>query len=624
MPKIKLADYVINFYADKGIDKTFVVYGAANGDLVDAFTRNKKIEYVATMNEQAAGFAAEGYAKIKRLPGFALSTSGPGATNMITSIANCFYDSIPCIFLCGQINSNFMRPHENIRQIGFQETDIINMVKGITKFATRVTNPEDIRYILEKSWHEATSGRMGPIVIDLPINIQKTQIEPEKQFSFQEDIWQNNFDLNHIEKQVENLVNDLIASKRPVFLVGGGVQLTNTQKQLYEILQELKIPAFVTWNGLDTICSDFEYYGGRVGTYGGPGRNFGVQNSDLLIGVGTRISGRITGGNLLSFAREAKKYVVDIDKYLLEKKFQEVPTDVNILSDLNNFFKILRKKIEIKKNDLNKTDFSEWNKKVNNWKVKYNTNQDKFLKSDGYKYNGKNYVHPYAFMKRLSDILSKEDIIVGDCGGCSVLVGHGLETKTGQRYHSNNGHAPMGFAFSSAIGSYFGSNKKGKLVCLTGDGGFNMNPQELQTLKNYNVPIKTFIINNHIYGITKSFQKTNFEGREEACGPKGYNPPDFIKVANGYEIKSIRIKNNDELIDKIKEVLDYDGPVVCDVDCKEFHDYEPKVIGWETPIEDMYPYLDRQEFLENMIVKPLDNWKNPFMPDIASKEGTME
>lgn len=178
--KIKLADYIIDFYSKKGIDKAFVVYGAANGALIDAFTRVKNIEYVCTMHEQAAGFAAEGYAKIKRLPGLAISTSGPGATNMITSIANCYYDSIPCVFLCGQINSGFMRPHEGIRQIGFQETDIVEMVKGITKFSTRLNNPEDVKYVLEKSYFLATTGRQGPVVLDIPINIQKAEIEEKK------------------------------------------------------------------------------------------------------------------------------------------------------------------------------------------------------------------------------------------------------------------------------------------------------------------------------------------------------------------------------------------------------------------------------------------------------------
>ena len=258
------------------------------------------------------------------------------------------------------------------------------------------------------------------------------------------------------------------------------------------------------------------------------------------------------------------------------------------------------------------------------WKEKYGIINETFMKNPKYFFQGKEFVHPYAFMKHLSDLAGPEDIFVGDCGGVSVLIGHALKTKKNQRYHSNNGHAPMGYSFSAAIGSYFGSNKKGNVICITGDGGFNMNIQEIQTLINYKVPLKTFIINNEIYGITKSFQKTNFGGREEACGPKGYKPPNFLKIAESYGVKSVKIENYDEIINKVNYVLNFKGPVVCEVSCKEFHKYEPKVIGWETPIEDMYPYLNRKEFIKNLHIKPLDNWKKPFLPSVASKKGTME
>jgi acetolactate synthase-1/2/3 large subunit len=621
---IKLADYVINFYAEKGIDNAFLVYGAANGDIVDAFTRNKKIKYICTFHEQAAGFAAEGYAKIKRLPGLAISTSGPGATNMITSIANCFYDSIPCIFISGQINSKFLRPHEEIRQVGFQETDIISIVKPICKYAVIIKDPNQIRYELEKSYAIANSGRKGPVFIDLPMDVQKSLIDPKKLEGYDNKLWEDNFDIEDIKRKINNFLDDLKKSKRPIFLVGGGVQLTDNVKKMQSLAKKLNIPCFVTWNALDVIPSNFSLYGGRVGTYGGPGRNFGVQNADLMFGIGTRVSGRITGGNTASFMREAKKYIVDVDRYLLERAYQQVKVDVNIYSSLDLFFKVFSQVIKERKISNFYKNQSDWLSKVKLWKEKYNTFKKSFLKNDSYKYNGKLYTHPYAFLNVLSKISGDRDIFVGDCGGCSVLVGHALELKNSQRYHSNNGHAPMGFSFSAAIGSYFGSKKNCNIICLTGDGGFNMNSQELQTLVNYKIPLKTFIINNHIYGITKSFQKTNFQGREEACGPKGYNPPDFISVAKGYNIKTFSINNNSEIDSTIKNVLAYKGPVICDVNCHEFHEYEPKVIGWNTPIEDMYPYLSRKEFKENMITKLHETWKKPFMPDVTGKKQTME
>ena len=619
---MKVSDYILKFYSEKKIDSVFQVYGAATGELIDAFTRNNKIKYLCPFHEQAAGFMAEGYSKIKRLPGIALATSGPGATNMITSAANCFYDSIPCIFIAGQINQSFMRPHKNIRQIGFQETDTVALFKPVTKYATSIAKAEDIKYELEKSYHMATSGRPGPVFLDIPINIQKSDINENELTGFDNKAFDTYFDQDSIRSKIKDFLKDFRKSERPIFLIGGGVQGSNTSKHLDKLVKKLKIPCFVTWNGLDAIRSDHQFYGGRVGTYGGPGRNFGVQNSDLIFAIGCRVSGRITGGNVSSFAREAKKYVVDIDPFLLEKKYQQVPLDVNIRADLKLFFEIFweelnasSKKFEFKK---------KWYEQVINWRKKYSITTKEFVKKTKHVHKGVEYVHPYIFMHELSKMSGKNDIFVGDCGGVSVLIGHCLETKLNQRYHSNNGHAPMGYSFAAAIGSYIGSDKKGNVICITGDGGFNMNIQELQMLKNYNIPVKVFIINNQIYGITKSFQKVNYGGREEACGPKGYNPPDFVDVANGYKVKALRINNPHEIKSKISEVLKANEPVVCDVNCKEFHKYEPKIIGWDTPIEDMYPYLDRNEFSSNMLIKPLKNWKSPFMPSVVETEGTME
>jgi len=470
-----LADYVINFFANKGIDKAFVVYGAANGHLIDAFTRNNKIQYVATMHEQAAGFAAEGYAKIKRLPGLSIVTSGPGATNLSTPIANCFYESIPCIFITGQIHSNFLRPHKSIRQVGFQETDVVSITKSITKYAKMITDPNEIKYELEKSFNLCNSGRKGPVLLDIPTDIQKVKIEINSTKGIGTKYNRQIFNLKKVKASINKYLKDLKKSKRPVLLIGGGAQLANCSSKILKIAKVLNIPCFATWNGMDTITSDFALYGGRVGTYGGPGRNLGIQNCDLLFGLGTRVSGRITGGNPKSFAREAKKYIVDIDPALLTRKYQQVKIDENIYCDLNIFLNIFID--EINKFNKSKLNFDDWNKKVKLWLKNYNSYKSKYTESNGYKFKGKKYVHPYAFMNSLSNHLSKKDIIVGDCGGISVVIGHCLKTKFGQRYHSNNGHAPMGYAFSAAIGSWLGSSKKHNTICLTGDGGFNMNIQ---------------------------------------------------------------------------------------------------------------------------------------------------
>jgi len=603
---MKVADFIINYLADYGIKEMFVVYGAANGDLIDAFTRTNKTRYVAVMHEQAGGFAAEGYAKVSGKPGVAIATSGPGGMNFVTPIGNCFYDSVPCLFITGQINSKFLRPDPSIRQVGFQETDIVGIVRPITKYAVMLQKPEDVKYELEKALFLAEKGRPGPVLIDIPLDIQKQDIDVSTLVGFDPTTEKTVFDMAKVDAQIDQYLSDLSRARRPVLMIGAGVAIAGGTAKLLEVGRALKIPMFPTWNALDIIASDYEYYGGRIGTYGGPGRNFGLQNSDLVLAIGSRISGRITGGNLRSFLRSAKKYVVDVDEALLQKKLQQVPFDVSMHCDAKLFLERLKAKLQQK----TLPNFTEWTAKVMEWKIKYDPVRKEY-------FDQKEFANPYVFMKLLSDAMGNRDVFVGDCGGNIVISNHAFATKTGQRYITNNGNSPMGFSFAGAIGAWFASDKKQNVVCSIGDGGFNMNIQELQTCVTYGVKMKTFILNNHIYGITKAFQETNFEGRMEACGPKGYNPPDFIKICQAYGVKTFTISSNSEITKVVKEVLAYDGPAICDVNCHEWHSYEPRIFGWRTPIEDMYPYLPRDEFRANMFIEPLEGWEKPEMPGIT-------
>ncbi len=605
---IKVADYIINTLAERGIDKMFVVYGAANGDLIDAFTRTAATRYVAVMHEQAGGFAAEAYAKVKGIPGVAIATSGPGGMNLLTSMGNCFYDSIPCVFLTGQINSRFLRPDPSIRQIGFQETDIVAMATPVTKYAKMIVKPEDIRYELERALWLCQSGRPGPVLLDIPLDVQKAKVDAKRLVGF--DIPATTaFDPGVVDSQIDRLLGDLHSAERPVILVGGGVRLADAQDDVRELGRRLKIPCFPTWNALDVITSDYEWYGGRIGTYGGAGRNFAIQNSDLLLSIGSRISGRITGGNVQSFARMAKKYLVEIDPAMVQRRFQQVPFDVNILCDAKVFTRRLLAALERFPKLV--PDHSWWTAQVMEWKRKYDPVRPEFFEQH-------EPVHPYAFMRRLSEKMGASDILVGDCGGNIVVSNHAFETKYGQRNLTNNGNSPMGFSFAGAMGAWFADPSR-QVVCTIGDGGFNMNLQEMQTFVNYGVKVKTFILNNHIYGITKAYQETNFQGRAEACGPKGYRPPNFIKLAQAYGIKTVMIADQAEMDAKIDEVLRHDGPVICDVDMDEYHTYEPRIFGWKTPIEDMYPYLPREEFRCNMVIDPEEGWMNPEYPDVVKQ-----
>jgi acetolactate synthase I/II/III large subunit len=620
LSKIKVADYIINHLAEIGVSDVFVVYGAANGNLIDAFTRNDKINYVATMHEQGAGFAAEGYAKVSKNLGVAIATSGPGGMNLVTSMGNCFYDSVPCLFMTGQIKTKYMRPDDSIRQIGFQESDMTAICQSVTKYSKLVDDPKSIKFELEKAIYLAKSGRPGPVHLDLPIDVQKEMIDPDELIGFDAYLAEKSFNLDKINQQIDIFLNDLLSSKRPCMMIGGGIRLANAEKEMLELARILKIPCFPTWNALDIIASDFEFYGGRIGTYGGAGRNFGIQNSDLLLAIGSRISGRITGGDPYLFARGAKKYMVDVDAAAMQRKMQQLPFDECILSDAKLFINLLINRVK----DMNLPDFSAWQERVVFWREKYDP-----VTAD--MWEPTKYVNPYVFLRILSEEMDSNDVLVGDCGGNIVAINHSFKTKTGQHYFTNNGNSPMGFSYSGAMGARFAckNNKDKKVVCVIGDGGMAMNIQEMQTFLNYDVDVKTIILNNHIYGITKAFQEVNFEGRSEACGPKGYKPPDFVKVANAFGINTMVIDDGSDynkVRKQIREFLDYDGQIICDLNCHEWHTYEPKLIGWETPIEDMYPYLAREEFLENMIIKPLEISLNPerlVYPTIAGTE-TME
>ena len=430
---------------------------------------------------------------------------------------------------------------------------------------------------------------------------------------FQPESIRSVYNIETVDTQIDQLLKDLKKVKRPVMLIGGGVAIAKATDILHKVGNILKIPMFPTWNALEAVPSDYKYYGGRVGTYGGRGRNFGLQNSDLLLAVGSRISGRITGGNLKTFARGAKKYVVDVDPALLQKKLQQVPFDVSIHCDAKIFLERLL--LRLSKNPL--PDVSTWTEQVMIWKEKYDPVKPEHFEQ-------KEHVNPYAFMRILSEEMKAKDILVADCGGNIVTSNHAFETKNGQHYMTNNGNSPMGFSFCGAMGAWFAAEKKSNVVCIIGDGGFNMNIQEIQTLITYGIKVKTFIINNHVYGIIKAFQDTNVEERHEASGPKGYVPPDFIKISKAYGVATREIKNNKDIRKKIKEVLAFNGPLICDVDCGEWYTYEPRVFGWNTPIEDMYPYIPRDEFRKNMFIEPVVGWENPPLPGGGKKAKKVE
>lgn len=595
---MRVSDYILQRLAAEGVDRIFMVYGAAMGEIADAMYRQTAIKYCNPMHEQAAGFMAEGYAKAGKGLGVALVTSGPGAGNLITCIQNCYYDSVPCLFITGQVNSRFMRPSTLIRQLGFQETDVVGMVNGITKYASTVLDPKLIRQKLEKAISHAKSGRPGPVLLDIPIDVQKAEIgDPAGLETWTAPVAAMEEDV--LDQAIDSYLGDLAKAQRPVLLIGGGCQ--NYKEEFHALAKRLQIPCFATWNAMDIVTSDSPFYCGRVGTYGGAGRNFGIANADLLLAIGSRISGRITGGMPDTFARGAKRFYVDVDAALLEGKYQPVKAHVNVHCDAGVFMRRLAEKAT-------PSQALNWFLTCKEWREKYDPVQPKHMEE----------FHTYGFLRVLSDLLPRDAIIVNDTGGAVISAAHAFETKRGQRYFTNNGNTPMGFAFCAAMGAWFAQPHR-PVFCLIGDGGFNMNIQEIQTVLNYSIPIRTFILNNHIYGNTAAYQDANYGGRRIACGPEGYRPPDFVKIAKAYGVKAYTIdkhwKNSSHsyqhntMEEWLPRLVDTQGPWICDVVHDGFCTYEPRMTRWDTPVEEMSPFLPREEFRKNMLIEPHKGWE---------------
>lgn len=587
-----VATYIVDFFKKQKTQEVFLITGAAIAFTIDAFSKRKGIRYICMQHEQSAAMAAEAYSRLSKDLGVAMATSGPGATNLITGICCAWYDSIPALYITGQVNTSEQSGTRKVRQIGFQETKIIEIVRPITKFAEKLEKPQDIRYLLEKAVSIAKSGRPGPVLVDIPINFQYAEIDPRKLKGYKEARRRK----SNLDLKISEAIKLINIAKRPMLLLGFGIHLACAEGELEDLLNVFKIPLVTTWSGFDLVPFDHKMRVGQSGIYGDRAANFAIQNCDLLVSIGARLDTRQTGGNPANYAREAKKIVVDIDAAELEKRRGLTP-DIPIKSDARDFLKaLLNRKAEI-----SPPDISIWRNVVNQWKRKYPTLAKSY-------FNQKKYVNPYVFAKVLSDLLPDDAIIIPDEGGNLTWTIQGIRLKKGQRLFSAFGNSPMGYALPASIGACFATQKKKPIICITGDGGLQINIQELQTIVHHKLPIKIFVLDNKCYGIIKQFQDTWLGSRYEAS-ELGYSTPDFLKVAEAYGLKALQIKNHHELKNKIKEVLAEKGPVLCDVLLDPDQKILPK-IEFGMPLEDMTPYLPRKEFFKNMIVEPLQKSKD--------------
>lgn len=604
---IKLSDYVFDFLHEKGITHAFVLSGGGNMHLLDSIGKSK-VKYVCNYHEQACSFAAEGYARITGKPGVCVVTTGPGGTNTLTGVLGCWQDSIPMIVLSGQIARRFMGAGTKmgVRQLGVQEMNIVDVVKSMTKYAVSVMDVSEIRYELEKAWHLATTGRQGPVWLDIPLDIQSALIDERKLKKFDSSEIKQEFitDKKEIEKLVAQTLKKISDSKRPVLYAGNGIRLSGAYDDFMKLIDLLKIPVLTSYVGYDMLPSDHPYFFGRAHAMGQRAANIIIQNSDLLVMIGARMDLLTIGYEKEKFARAAYKIMVDIDKHEIEKPTLKIDLPVN--TDAKMFIREMIRQLGNKPLKINIDTWLSYGRKLNK---KYPNVPKEFWKE-------KKYVNPYCFIEESCKQFENDEIIVLANGvnalNCSYQA---FIVKKGQRVILNLGSATMGYSLPAAIGASFAFNNKKRIICVEGDGSIQMNIQELQTIKHYNLPIKVFIHSNDGYLTCRNTQDNLFAGKHVGSGKdSGITCPDFVKVAQAYGIKSIRINNHKEMKEKIKYVLDYSGPVVCDVNALKSLSLTPKLLTkkradgsfYSPPLEDMWPFLSKEELKENMLIPILE------------------
>ena len=592
---MNLSDYTLKFLEKKKVKKVFLITGGAIAFMIDAFSRNKKIKYISAAHEQSAAMMADAYSRLGPNFSCTMVTSGPGATNLITGIACSYFDSIPSLHICGQVNTyeqqDGHKSTKNVRQVGFQETDIVNIAKPITKYAYKIKDASEIRYVLEKAYHLATTGRPGPVLIDIPMDLQRVKIDPKKLKSYKPSINKKIIKYRNIVAKIENLLRK---SKKPVIILGGGIKYGKAELDLINFLKIFNIPIVTTWSGVDLIDHNNKNYIGNIGVYGSRAANFTVQNSDLILCLGSRLDTRVTGGVPKSFARNAKKIVVDIDKYELEKK-RGLKIDLKVELDIKIFFQEYEKykKINIIK--------EEWLLRCYNWKIQYPIILKKF-------YDEKKYINPYVFIDKLSKTLNKKDIIIADDGGHLTWTIQSFKVKFGQKLFSAFGNSPMGYALPASIGASIVKNKS-RIICIDGDGSIQINLQELHTVDKLQLPVKIFILNNSGFGIIKQFQDLYMGKRYEASG-KGVSNPSFKKISNAYNINYNLLKKHSDL-KKLSKIISSKKAEIIEINLRNDQKIIPK-LQFGNPIEDLSPLLPRSEFYKNMDVSLIKRNKKIF------------
>lgn len=609
--KIRLADYVADFLVKHGVTDCFSVVGGGAMHLNDALGHNPALRVTYNHHEQACAIAAEAYARLENKIAAVCVTTGPGGTNALTGVVGGWLDSIPMFIISGQVRYDTTARYAekfldglHLRAMGDQEYDIVKSVEHMTKYAVMVENPADIRYILERAWHLATTGRPGPVWIDIPVNYQGGYIESDDLRGY-----------NPIEDDallpppVDNATIDLIidkirSAKRPVLHAGYGIRLSGGYAELRKTIEKLNIPIVTYWNAVDLIEDEHPLYCGRAGNMGDRPGNWAIQNADLILAVGTRISIRQVGYNWKTWARGAEVIMVDIDRAEMKKPTLHV--EMPVWADAKDFLKKLNERIG------NKHIFegNDWLAVCHNWKVNYPVVQARQLDDNNEK------VNVYAFVKYLSSMLPENSLTAVSNGACCVVGNQTYVIQKGSRMANNSAIASMGYGLPAAIGTCIGGGRR-TTICLEGDGSIMMNLQELQTIITNQLPIKIFLINNEGYHSIRITQTNLFkEHCKVGIGPESQDLsfPKFEKIAKAFGYKYLSAHNNKEMRKVVEEALKTEGAIFCEMFTDTSQVWEPKSSTKRLadgtlvspPLEDLAPFLPREELKKIMVVPLID------------------
>jgi len=598
---IRLSDFLIKSLADYGVKHVFMLTGGGAMFLNDSIKKEKRIKYICNHHEQACAMAAEAYARISGNIGVINVTTGPGGINALNGVFGAWTDSIPMLIISGQVKrETCMATYKDLhlRQLGDQEADIINMVKGITKYAVLIVDPKSIRYHLEKALKLAASGRPGPCWLDIPVDVQSSMIDESGLLPYDSSEDAPKIDMGLLKEQCKEVLSRIKRSARPVILAGSGIRLAKAERIFEFVIRKLGIPLTTAWTGLDLVSSDDPLYCGRPGSVGDRAGNFTVQNSDLLLILGSRLSIRQVSYNWKSFAREAYKIQIDADAE--ETKKPTVNIDMPITCDIRLFLEELNRQIDDSNYD--KSSQKKWLKWCKERISLYPVLLPRQISQ-------KKKINPYHFYNELFNKLDAKDIIACANGAASVIPFQVSQIKKGQRLFTNAGAASMGYELPAAIGAAFASDRK-RIICLAGDGSIQLNIQELQTIIHHRLPVKIFILNNGGYLSIRTTQKNFFKGNFIGEGPEsGLSFPDIQKIGKAYGFKTMKIDrpNFAPLIDK---ALKTKGPILCEVIVSNEQIVEPRMSSKQLPdgrivsppLEDMYPFLSREEFKKNLLI----------------------